>query len=162
MTTDQSSPELTYTQEQVQQILNLAIAQQAYEGEFSYAQVVEIAEELGISQTALDHAAQALKTQRSELVKRQNFDVYLKANLHKQVGRYAIANSSFILLNLLMGFSIPWSLYIALLWGLRLGLKAWNVYHTQDEAYERAFRRWERKHQLQQKVNSWLGRLLSA
>ncbi|NJK30022.1 MAG: Pr2TM family membrane protein [Acaryochloris sp. RU_4_1] len=162
MTTDQSSPELTYTQEQVQQILNLAIAQQAYEGEFSYTQLVEIAEELGISPTALNYAAQALQTQRSELVKRQNFDTYLKANLRKQVGRYAIANSSFILLNLLMGFSTPWSLYIALLWGLRLGLNAWNVYHTQDEAYEKAFQRWERKHQLQQKVNNWLERLLSA
>ena len=162
MATDQSNAALTYSQEQVQQILNLAIAQQAYEGEFSYAQLVEIAEELGISPIALDHAAQSFTTQQGELAKRQSFDHYRQVNLRKKAGRFAIANSSLILLNALMGFSFPWSLYIALLWGLRLGLKTWNVYHTGDEAYEQAFRRWERKHQLQQKVDTWLGRLLSA
>lgn len=161
MGTDQSDATLTYSQEQVQQILNLAIEQQAYEGEFSHEQLVEIAEELGISQIALSHAAQSLKTQQGELVRRQSFDQYRQINLRKKAGRFAIANSSLILLNTLMGFSFPWSLYIALLWGLRLGLNAWNVYHTGDEAYEQAFRRWERKHQLQQKVDTWLGRFLS-
>lgn len=161
MATDQSNAALTYSQEQVQQILNHAIAQQAYEGEFSHDQLVEIAEELGISQIVLNQAAQSIKTQQGELVRRQSFDHYRQTNLRKKTGRYAIANSSLILLNALMGFSFPWSLYIALLWGLRLGLNAWNVYHTGDEAYEQAFRRWERKHQLQQKVDTWLGRLLS-
>lgn len=161
MATDPSKATLTYSQEQVQQILNLAIAQQDYEGEFSHTQLLEIAEELGIPQITLEQAAQSIKTQQDERVRRQSFDHYRRTNLRKKAGRYAIANSSLILLNTLMGFSFPWSLYIALIWGLRLGLNAWNVYHTGDEAYEQAFRRWERKHQLQQKVDTWLGRLLS-
>ena len=107
MGTDQSNATLTYSQEQVQQILNLAIEQQAYEGEFSHEQLVEIAEELGISQTALSHAAQSLKTQQGELVRRQSFDQYRQINLRKKAGRFAIANSSLILLNTLMGFSSP-------------------------------------------------------
>ena len=84
MATDQSNAALTYSQEQVQQILNLAIAQQAYEGEFSYAQLVEIAEELGISPIALDHAAQSFTTQQGELAKRQSFDHYRQVNLRKK------------------------------------------------------------------------------
>ncbi|WP_299403305.1 2TM domain-containing protein [Acaryochloris sp. IP29b_bin.148] len=161
MASDSATAASTYSQEQVQQILNLAIAQQDYDGEFSHTQLLEIAEELGIPQHTLEQAAQSIKTQAGELVKRQSFNQYRRANLRKKAGRYAIANSSLILLNALMGFSFPWSFYIALLWGLRLGLNAWNVYHTGDEAYEQAFRRWERKHQLQQKVDTWLGRLLS-
>ncbi|WP_299485515.1 2TM domain-containing protein [Acaryochloris sp. IP29b_bin.137] len=161
MAINPSKATLTYSQEQVQQILNLAIAQQDYDGEFSHAQLLEIAEELGIPQPTLDQAIQNVKTQQSELARRQSFDQYRRANLRKKAGRYAIANSSLILVNALMGFSFPWSLYIALLWGLRLGLNAWNVFHTGDEAYEQAFRRWERKHQLQQKADTWLGRILS-
>lgn len=161
MATTPSKATLTYSQDQVQQILNLAIAQQDYDGEFSHAQLLEIAEELGIPQLTLEQAVQSVKTQEGELVKRQSFDRYRQANLRKQTGRYAIANSSLILVNALMGFSFPWSLYIALLWGLRLGLSAWNVFHTGDEAYEQAFRRWERKHQLQRKVDTWLGRFLN-
>lgn len=161
MATNPSKAALTYSQDQVQQILNLAIAQQDYDSEFSHTQLLEIAEELGIPQLTLEQAIQTVQTQQGELARRQSFDQFRRANLRKKAGRYAIANSSLILINALMGFSFPWSFYIALLWGLRLGLNAWNVFHTGDEAYEQAFRRWERKHQLQQKVDTWLGRILS-
>lgn len=161
MAADPSKVGLTYSQEQVQQILNLAIAQQDFESEFSHTQLLEIAEELGIPQQTLEQAVQSVTTQQSQLAKRQSFDQYRRTNLRKKAGRYAIANSSLIMVNALMGFTFPWSLYIALLWGLRLGLNTWNVFHTGDEAYEQAFRRWDRKHQLQEKVDTWLGRFLS-
>lgn len=84
MAAEPSKATLTYSQEQVQQILNLAIAQQDYEGEFSHAQLLEIAEELAIPQITLEQAAQSIKTQQGELVKRQSFNLYRRANLRKK------------------------------------------------------------------------------
>ncbi|NJK40908.1 MAG: 2TM domain-containing protein [Acaryochloridaceae cyanobacterium SU_2_1] len=161
MATAQPASELTYSQEDVQQILNLAIAQQAYAGEFSAQQLLEIAEELEISPSNLEAALQTWQTQSIEQQRRQNFDQYRQGNLKKQIGRYVIANGGLISVNALMGFTFPWSMYIALLWGLRLGLNAWNVYHTADEGYEKAFQRWERQRQVRQKINHWLGQVLS-
>lgn len=161
MATAKSVSELTYSQEDVQQILNLAIAQQAYAGEFSPQQLQEIAEELEISAGTLETAIQTWQTQSLEQQRRQNFDEYRQGNLRKQVGRYLIANTGLVCVNALMGFAFPWSAYIALLWGLRLGLSAWNVYHTADAGYEKAYQRWQRQRQVQQKINHWLGRVLS-
>lgn len=152
----------SYSSEAVQQILNLAIAQQAHQGEFSHQQLVEIAAELGISRSALTSAEQAWVQQQSEWELYQAFNQYRQANLQRHVGRYAIVNVGLFLLNCLTGLSSPWFLYILLLWGLKLGLDIWNVYHTQGQAYENAFRKWRRQHRFRNLIQTWLGRLLNA
>lgn len=151
-----------YSQEEVQQILNLAIAQHAYEGEFSRAQLLEIAEDLAIPAGIIYQAERAWMQSNDENLKREAFNQHRRAELKRKVGRFAIINASFILLNALMGFGFPWSLYILLLWGLFLGLKTWNVLHLDGEAYEKAFQRWYRTHKVRSVVNRWLDRLLSA
>lgn len=135
----------SYRQEDIQQILSLAIAQQAHESEFSQAQLLEIAAEMEISAEALQQAEHQWRQQQGEQQQRQAFDGYRRARLRRRVERYAIVNVGLILLNSLTGFSILWSAYIALVWGLKLSLNAWNVYHTQGEAYEKAFQRWNRR-----------------
>jgi hypothetical protein len=151
-----------YSQEEVQQILNLAIAQHAYEGEFSRAQLLEIAEDLAIPAAIVHQAEKAWMESNDENLKREAFNQHRRAELKRKVGRFTIINGSFILLNVLMGFGFPWSLYILLFWGLFLGLKTWNVFHLDGEAYEKAFQRWYRTHKVRSVVNRWLDRLLSA
>ncbi len=150
----------SYNQEDIQQILHLAIARQAYAGEFSHEQLLEIAAELEISPENLQVAEQQWLTQQGEQQKRQAFNVYRWGKLKKHAGNYAIANSFLVLLNLLSSGQLSWSLYILLFWGLGLGFKAWNTFASDGEEYERAFERWYLKHQLRQSVNTFFNKLL--
>lgn len=151
-----------YSQEEVQQILNLAIAQHAYAGEFSRTQLLDIAQDLAIPAAIVQQAEKAWMQSNDENQKREAFNQHRRAELNRKVGRFSIINGSLILLNGLMGFGFPWSLYILLFWGLFLGLKTWNVLHLDGEAYEKAFQRWYRTHQVRSVVNRWLDRFLSA
>ncbi len=151
-----------YTQEEVQQILNLAIAQHAYEGEFSRAQLLEIAEDLAIPPAIVHQAERAWIQSNDETLKREAFNQHRWAELKRKAGRFAIFNVIFILLNALTGFGFAWSLYILLFWSLSIALKFWNVIHLDGDAYEQAFQRWYRTHKVRSIVSRWFDRLLSA
>ena len=150
----------SYHQEDIQQILNLAIARQANGGEFSREQLVEIANELGISTDTLLEAERDWKIQQGEQQKRSEFNLYRRGKLQKRVGKYLIVNSFLVGLNFLSAGGLSWSLYILLFWGLGLGLSAWNSYQLQGEEYEQAFRKWYRKHQIAlsiyTRLNNWI------
>jgi hypothetical protein len=150
----------SYHQEDIQQILNLAIARQANGGEFSREQLVEIATELGISTDTLLEAERDWQIQQGEQQKRSEFNLYRRGKLQKRVGKYLIVNSFLVGLNFVSAGELSWSLYILLFWGLGLGLGAWNTYQLQGEEYEQAFRKWYRKHQIAQsiytRINSWM------
>ncbi|MGF1600484.1 MAG: 2TM domain-containing protein [Thermosynechococcaceae cyanobacterium] len=152
----------SYRQEDIQEILNLAIAQQVYNGEFSRDQLLEIAAEMEISAESLQQAETLWRQQQNHALQRQSFDEYRKSRLKRRVGRYAIVNTGLLLLNSLTGLSVLWSAYIALIWGLKLSLNAWNVYHTQGEAYENAFRRWNRQHLVRTWVQALTHRLFQS
>jgi hypothetical protein len=150
----------SYHQEDIQQILNLAIARQANGGEFSREQLVEIATELGISTDTLLEAERDWQIQQGDQQKRSEFNLYRRGKLQKRVGKYLIVNSFLVGLNFISAGELSWSLYILLFWGLGLGLGAWNTYQLQGEEYEQAFRKWYRKHQIAQsiytRINSWI------
>lgn len=150
----------SYQQEDIQQILNLAISRQASGGEFSREQLMEIASELGISTDTLREAEQEWLIQQKEGQKRQEFNRYRRGKLQKRVGKYVIVNGFLVCLNLISAGEASWSLYILLFWGLGLGLDTWNTFQLQGEEYEQAFRRWYGKTQLTQsiynRINNWL------
>lgn len=152
----------SYHQEDIQQILQIAIARQAHEGEFSREQLLEIAAELEISPESLEAAEREWLAQQGELQKRQDFNTYRRRKLQKRVGNYAIVNSFFVLLNLVSAGELSWSLYILLFWGLGLGLNTWNTYVSKGEDYERAFQNWYRQHQVKQSINNLLNKWLKA
>lgn len=156
-----SDPKIThsYDQEDIQQILNIAIAHQVHKGEFSREQLLEIAAELEISSDCLQAAEREWLVQQSGIQKRQEFNIYRRGKLQKRFGNYLIVNSFFVLLNL-VGGELSWSLYILLFSGLGLGFDTWNTYLSHSDDYERAFQKWHRQHQLKQSVytlmNKWL------
>ena len=152
----------TYHQEDIQQILQIAIARQAYEGEFTREQLLEIAAELEISPECLQVAEKEWLIQQSENQRRQEFNKSRRRKLQKRLGKYAISNSFLLLLDLVSGGGLSWSLYVMLFWGLFLGLDAWNIYQAQGEDYERAFQNWQRQHQIKQSINTFLDKLLKA
>lgn len=152
----------TYHQEDIQQILQIAIAHQAYQGEFTRDQLLEIAAELEISPQSVQLAEQEWQALQTDIQKRQDFNKFRRRRLQKRLGRYGIANSFLVLLNLVSSGELSWSLYILLFWGLFLGLDVWNNFHSQGEEYEIAFQKWYRQRQIKQSINTFLDRLLKA
>ncbi|MDZ7958880.1 MAG: 2TM domain-containing protein [Aulosira sp. DedQUE10] len=154
----------SYSQEDVQQILQLAIASHAenIDREFSYQELLEIASELEISPDSLQLAERDWQTQQSEMQRRQVFNVYRQGRLKKRLGNYAIVNAFFILVDLISGGGVSWALYILLFCGFVVGLDIWNTFQFKGEEYERAFQRWNRKHQIKQTINSVLNRWFKA
>ncbi len=153
-----------YSQEDVQQILQLAIATQAdnTDREFSYDELLEIAAELDIAPDSLKLAERGWQEQQSEVQQRQVFNLYRQGRFKKRLGNYAIANAFFLLVDLISGGGLSWSLYIVLFCGSVVGLDVWNTFLMKGEEYERAFQRWNRKHQIKQTINSVLNRCFKA
>ncbi|MEQ8756924.1 MAG: 2TM domain-containing protein [Coleofasciculus sp. G1-WW12-02] len=149
----------SYNQEDLQQILNLAITRQANGDEFSRTQLVEIAAELGISPTNLQLAEQEWRLQQEQQQKRQEFEQYQRSQLKQRFGKYIIVNSFLVAINLLSAGQLSWALYILLFWGTGLGLKTWNIYQLHGEAYEKAFQKWYRQQQFNQLTQSIFTRL---
>lgn len=151
-----------YSQDEIQQILHLAISRQNYDGEFTRDQLAEIAAELEISPDNLVAAEREWFNQQGELQKRQEFNTYRRGRLKKRFGNYAIVNTFLVLLNLVGAGTLTWSLYILLFWGLGLGLNAWNTFQSDGEDYERAYQKWDRQTQIRQSINSFFNNFLKA
>ncbi|MBD2103766.1 2TM domain-containing protein [Leptolyngbya sp. FACHB-261] len=153
----------SYSQEDVQQILHLAIRRQVQDGdELSHEQLVEIASEMGISSQDLRAAEQEWVGQRQALQQQQTFNNYRRYQLRENVVKFGIINTFLVSLNIVMTGEPSWSLMIVLVWGLGLALNTWKTYQTEGEEYEKSFQRWRRKHQFKQTLNTVLDRLLKA
>ncbi|MBP0026975.1 MAG: 2TM domain-containing protein [Roseofilum sp. Guam] len=140
----------SYRQEDLQQILQLAIARQNHLEEFSYEQLVEIATELEISPEQLKAAEQEWLDQQGKLKHRKEFDIQRYQTLKKDAGKYIIANSFLVVINLVSVGTLSWSLYVILTWGLLLGLKTWNTYQMTDVEYEQEFQKWYNRNQIKE------------
>ncbi|HCQ20899.1 MAG: 2TM domain-containing protein [Anabaena sp. CoA2_C59] len=151
----------SYTQEDVQEILQLAISRQVNDNnqEFSYQQILEIAAELQISPDTLQQAERDWLVKQSEVEQREAFNIYRRSKFKKRLGNYAIMNIFFLAINSISG-GISWSLYILVGCGLAISLDIWNTFQTKGEDYEIAFQRWNRNHQIKQTINTVLSRWL--
>ena len=149
----------SYTQEDVQQILQLAISRQVNDNnqEFSYQQILEIGKELQISADNLQQAERDWLVKQSEVEQRQAFNLYRRSKFKKRLGNYAIINIFFLAMDSLSG-GISWSLYILVASALAISLDIWNSFQTQGEDYEIAFQRWNRNHQIKQTINTVLNK----
>lgn len=151
---------LSYSPEDVQQILHLAISRQQQGGELSRSQLVEIAEDMGISPENLQAAEQEWLSHQGDFQQRKVFDSYRRRNFQQNLIQYGIVNSFLLLLNLAASHELSWALYIAIAWGLGVALQAWKTFQPDAEEYEQAFQRWRVKKQLGQSFNTFVSKWL--
>lgn len=154
MSVPQNQMDRLYLQEDIQQILQLAIARQDSSEEMSREELLEIAAELDISLESLELAEREWFHRKGELEKRQEFNLYRRNKFKKKFGSYLIVNTAFVLLNLVSAGTLSWSLYVLLFWGLGLGLNVWNVYQQTEDEYEQAFQTWYSRNNLKRSLNS--------
>ncbi len=149
-----------YRQEDVQQILNLAIARQTDAGELTRQQLTEIAIEMGISPSDLQAAEQEWFAKRGEIQEQQVFDQYRRCRFRRSLMKYLIVNAFLVTLNVVTTGGISWAIYVILGWGLGLALDAWKTFQPSPEDYEKSFTQWRRKRRLKKSVDTFLDRCI--
>ncbi|MGK7873807.1 MAG: 2TM domain-containing protein [Xenococcaceae cyanobacterium] len=162
MSASEIQPPQSYNQEELQQILQLAIARKECDGELSREQLWEIAAELGIDKNSIQAAEQDWLQGQLVEQKRQAFDAYRRERLKQKAIKYLIVNTFLVSLNFFSASTLSWSLYILLLWGLLLSLDAWKTFQSKGEAYEQAFQRWNLKQEMKLSMQSLWDRLKKA
>jgi hypothetical protein len=152
----------SYKQQEVQEILELAIARHAHRDDLSRQQLFEIAEELGISAREVELAEQ--EWLQGEVRERIEFNRYRRISFKQHVIKYLIVNSFIVLIDLVTygngDWTLSFSLYIALFWGMFLTLDGWRAYQTEGKTYEHAFQRWRRRRWLKRSIGVLLDRWL--
>jgi hypothetical protein len=157
-----------YSQEDIQQILNLAIARQASEDlpehMLSRVQLLEIADEMGIPLATLNAAEKDWQDRKVMLSSRRDFDLYRRTRFYKTSIRYVLVSGCFALPGLIFGWwgaplwLAAYGLYVGLR-GASLALKWLDIRQTDGEAYEEAFQNWYRRYQMRYVVNHWVGKV---
>jgi hypothetical protein len=153
----------SYSQEDVQEILELAIARQVRSrGDLSRRQLYEIAEEMGIPADEIERAE--TEWTQGDLKERIEFNRYRRTNFQQHSVKYLIVNAFLIAIDLVTygdgAWTLSFSLYVALIWGMLLTLDGWRAYQTEGQAYDNAFQRWRRRRWIRRSlgglINRWL------
>jgi transcriptional regulator with XRE-family HTH domain len=162
MNSSEQSLTRAYSQEDVQQILNIALAQYPHaDTELSYSQLLEIADELRISPETLKLAETSWLTQQISSEKFKEFEIHRQSKFQEKLGKYVITNACLVALNLLTGFGAPWSLYVLITWSMSFGFDAWKFfYQRQGQAYDRAFKKWQRKQKIHKSISGLIDKLV--
>jgi hypothetical protein len=160
----------TYSQDDIQQILNLAIARQAHDEAaaatyvMTREQLLEIAEEMHIPIATLNAAEQDWQEKKGVLLRRRDFDLYRTGCFQKAVLRYFLVSGVCALPGLLFGWwGAPlgitfYSMFLGLR-GMSLVLRYWDLRQTQGDTYEQEFQSWYRRYQMRYVMNTWVGRV---
>ena len=144
----------SYSQEEIQEILQLAIARHHTEEELSRQQLWEIAAELEISDSIIQSAERDWLERKALDSQRRSFDLHRRQKFQQKLTKFAIINTFLILFNLIVAGTLSWSLYILLFWGLGVALNGWKTYQSRGEAYEREFQRWNFQNEVKQTVST--------
>ena len=152
----------SYSQEDIQQILQLAIANHQTDEELTRQQLWEIASELDINNATIVAAERDWLAQKAINRQRQAFDLYRRQRFQQKLTKYAIVNTFLVSFNFVVAGTLSWSLYILLFWGLGVALSGWKAYQSQGEEYERAFQRWNFQNEVKQTVATVWTRLQQA
>jgi hypothetical protein len=142
----------SYRQEDIQAILNLAIANHHTDEELSRQQLWEIAAELDISNSMIQAAEKSWLEQKTIDCQRSAFNLVRRQKFQQKLTKYAIVNTFFVAFNFILAGTLSWSLYILLFWGLGVALSGWKAYQSSGEEYERAFQRWSFQNDVKQTV----------
>ncbi len=152
-----------YSQYEAQEILNLAIARQSNGGDLTRRQLLEIGEEMGLDAQDIQRAEDEWRSRDSETKERQIFCRHRRLQIRYHVIKYLIVNGFFLVLNYITTglWVFPWSLWVALLWGMFLALDGWSAMQTEGIRFERRFQRWRQRRWLQRSVRQIAGRFFN-
>jgi hypothetical protein len=158
-----------YPAEDAQQILSIAMARQVDSGELSRAQLLEIAEELGISAETLAEAEREWDVKKYEIADQRQFDRERKQRFQHGLSRFCFLTGFWLVILIVAGgggfwaFAAKFFLYLlSAPWGLKLAWDWWRIYRPNEYSYTKEFQRWRRKQQMRRAVGSAVRRLIGS
>jgi 2TM domain len=164
MNSTENSAITTYSQEDIQQILNLALTRKNTTGdlEFSHQQLVEIADEMDIDLNTLQAAELDWAKSQTSSQQKAEFDLYRHQQFQKGLGRFAITNTFLVGINVVAigGTGFLWSVAVLGFWGMGVALNGWNVYQLKGEEYDRKFQNWISKRKIRKTIHGTIAKFL--
>lgn len=159
-----SNDEFLYPSEDAQQILSIAIARQTETGELSRTQLLEIADELGISADTIAAAEREWDVKKYELADQRLFDSQRQSRFQHGLTQFLITGGFVLVFQLVTGGWLwNWLIYLGLgPWAFQLTWDAWRIYRPNEYGYHKEFQRWRRKQQMQRALGGAVRRLLGA
>ena len=152
----------SYTTEDIQHILQIAIARKGEDDQLTRQQLWEIAEELDLDPQTIQAAETDWLQLKTIQQKHQAFDRYRYDCFKQKLVKYAVINTFLTAINFSVLNFAPWSIIILLIWSSAIALNAWKTFHLQGEEYERAFQRWNFQNEVKRTVNGLWQRLYKA
>ena len=153
--------EFLYPAEDAQQILSLAIARQTESGELSRTQLLEIADELGISAGTIAAAEREWDIKKYELADKRLFDSQRQQRFQHNLAQFLIIGGCVLVFQLVTGGWL-WNSLLYLIfgpWAIQVSWDAWRIYRPNEYAYRREFEGWRRKQQVKRAVGGAMRRL---
>jgi len=143
-----------YSSEDIQHIIQIALARKGEDDELTRKQLWEIADELDIDLKTLQASENQWLQYKGVSEKRYAFDLYRRDIFKQKLIKYAIVSVFFVFLNLVTTGGFSWAAYILLPAGLGTSLSWWKTFHGKKEDYERAFQRWSFRNEVRQTFSS--------
>jgi len=143
----------TYSDQEVQEILQRALAQRTQGGDrLSRDQVRAIAAELGVSETEYNQAEREWQAQRQTQHLATQFAAHKRHRFRDGLTRFAIVNVFLMALNLWTQHRLSWSMYPFLVWGLGIALDAWVTFNPQNPTYQKQFADWKEQYERERAI----------
>ncbi|MEY3299330.1 MAG: hypothetical protein RLZZ597_2590 [Cyanobacteriota bacterium] len=151
------------------------MARQTDSGELSRAQLLEIAEELGISAEVLAEAEREWDVKKYEIADQRQFDRERKQRFKHGLSQFCFFIGFLVVILLLTSGAVGFGLasmthflanvFLYLLgapWGLKLAWDWWRIYRPNEYSYTKEFQRWRRKQQMRRAVGGAVRRLMGS
>ena len=135
--------------EDVDEILKLALRKQGFGDDDLRARLLASADELGISDTALAEAEKEYVRKKSDQQEFSEFKYRQKREFGQHMLSYFTTNAMLVAINIFTSGSVTWAVWPILGWGIGLVFHAWGALNSGSESFQEeyeAFRRKKERH----------------
>lgn len=137
-----------YSEEDTRRILQDALEHQSNKTEFSHDQLLEMAEELGVSPESLAIAEEKWLSETKIDEELLEFDRYRRQQFNYQLMSYGIVMTFLFFINLFTSPEFFWVVFPLLGWGMALAFQFAELRQIGGEKYEQELEKWRIKQQI--------------
>ncbi len=133
------------TEEDVDEVLKLALRKQGRADQDLRARLVEAAEELGISPAELLQAEEEYALCKEERKEFHEFKQRQVREFREHFFAYIIINSLLVAINWITAGTVNWAIWPILGWGIGLAFHAWGSLNSGSESFQEEFSNFRRR-----------------
>lgn len=133
--------------QKVEEILRRAIAIDATLGDSLHKTLKQTADELGISDAALEQAQREWEEQEAERKELHEFVLHQRSDWLQHVVTYLVVCGFLAFLDFRNDQQMSWSWWVILGWGFGVAFHTLSVFNTKSSTFRREFEAWRRRRQ---------------